>query len=62
MINKFIRHFPVIDENQHIVGIVSIGDIVKELISEQEFLINRLVSYISGETPKPAIPEKLENI
>ena len=47
MTNKRIRHIPVMDHGQ-LVGIVSIGDIVKEIISEQEFTIQQLEKYITG--------------
>jgi len=48
MTEKRIRHLPVIHEGQ-IAGMISIGDVVKAIISEQKFLIDRLESYISGE-------------
>jgi CBS domain-containing protein len=38
---------PVID-NGKLVGIISIGDVVKAIISDQEFLIENLSNYISG--------------
>lgn len=47
MTEKRIRHLPVMDGNQ-VVGIVSIGDIVKFMINEKEFLIKNLQSYIAG--------------
>lgn len=49
MTNKFIRHLPVIDEDNKIVGVISIGDVVKELVAEQKYVIGQLVHYISGE-------------
>ena len=47
MSNKRIRHLPVIDEGQ-LVGIVSMGDLVKATISEQEFIIRQLELYIAS--------------
>jgi CBS domain-containing protein len=42
------RHLPVLDANQQIVGVVSIGDLVKETICEQQFIIDQLKHYITG--------------
>lgn len=47
MTDKRIRHLPVMDGDR-VAGIVSIGDIVKYMVSEKDFLIKNLQSYISG--------------
>ena len=47
MTKKRIRHLPVLEGNR-VVGIISIGDIVKYLVQEKECLIRDLQSYISG--------------
>jgi len=47
MTNKFIRHLPVMEQEQ-LVGLVSIGDIVKYIIEEQKFIIENLEHYITG--------------
>jgi CBS domain-containing protein len=48
MTDKHIRHLPVLDANQRVLGMVSIGDLVKETISQQAFLIKQLEQYIAG--------------
>jgi CBS domain-containing protein len=48
MTEKRIRHLPILDNNQNVVGMVSIGDLVKETISEQAFLIKQLEQYIAS--------------
>lgn len=47
MTGKRIRHLPVFD-GKTLVGIVSIGDVVKSIISEQEILLEQLNNYIAG--------------
>jgi|MGYP000744414518 CBS domain-containing protein len=48
MTDKHFRHLPVLDDAGKVLGIVSIGDMVKETISDQRFLIAQLEHYISG--------------
>ena len=47
MTGKRLRHLPVLDEGK-LVGMISIGDLVKDIISEQSFMIEQLQHYISG--------------
>jgi CBS domain-containing protein len=47
MTEKRIRHLPVVEEEQ-IIGVISIGDLVKSIIANQEYMINQLEQYISG--------------
>jgi CBS domain-containing protein len=45
MTNKFIRHLPVL-ENEELVGIISIGDVVKYIIYQKDYIIQHLEHYI----------------
>ena len=47
MTNHRLRHLPVVDGDR-LVGLISIGDLVKDIISEQKFVIEQLEHYISG--------------
>ncbi len=47
MTAKAIRHLPVLDQKE-VIGIVSIGDLVKAIIGEQQFVIEQLEHYIHG--------------
>ncbi|MBI5107571.1 MAG: CBS domain-containing protein [Rhodocyclales bacterium] len=48
MTEKHIRHLPVLDASRRVIGMVSIGDLVKETISQQAFLIQQLEQYIAS--------------
>ncbi|HKK46490.1 MAG TPA: CBS domain-containing protein [Balneolaceae bacterium] len=50
MTNKKIRHLPVINGND-VVGVISIGDLVKAIISKQKVEISHLRHYIQGSYP-----------
>ena len=47
MTDNHIRHLPVLDEGR-LVGIISVGDVVKDMIEELEFHVEQLKSYITG--------------
>lgn len=49
MTDNRVRHLPVLEDGRQI-GVVSIGDVVKAVMAEQEFLIEQLQDYISGTT------------
>jgi CBS domain-containing protein len=48
MTEKRVRHLPVV-EDEAVVGIISIGDLVKSVIDEQRFTIRQLETYFSGD-------------
>lgn len=48
MTEKHVRHLPILDEKQNVIGIISIGDVVKEMVSQQKFIISQLENYITG--------------
>jgi len=48
MTQKRVRHLPVLDANQKVVGVISIGDLVNWTISAQSAAIDQLQKYISG--------------
>jgi CBS domain-containing protein len=43
-----MRHLPVVDQGK-LLGLISIGDLVKDIISEQKFIIEQLEHYIAGD-------------
>ena len=47
MTGKRLRHLPVVDDGK-LLGMISIGDLVKDIISEQKFIIEQLEHYITG--------------
>jgi CBS domain-containing protein len=52
-----IRHLPVLADEQ-LVGVVSIGDLVKAIMSDQEFLIEHLQAYITGSVAQATKPSE----
>ena len=48
MSEKHIRHLPVVDRDR-VIGVISIGDVVKEVMAEQQSIISGLENYILGE-------------
>ena len=47
MTDKRIRHLPVLQDGK-LIGIISIGDLVKAIIADQKFMIEQLERYITG--------------
>lgn len=48
MTERHFRHLPVIEDGK-LIGLLSIGDLVKDVMSEQKFIIHELERYITGE-------------
>jgi CBS domain-containing protein len=48
MTDNRVRHLPVMD-NDKLIGLISIGDLVKDIISDQKFIIQQLEHYIMGD-------------
>jgi len=48
MTDNRLRHLPVVDQGR-LLGLISIGDLVKHIISEQKFIIEQLEHYITGD-------------
>jgi CBS domain-containing protein len=48
MTDHRVRHLPVMDHGK-LVGLISIGDLVKDIISEQKLIIQQLEHYIAGD-------------
>ena len=48
MTDRRIRHLPVIDQGQ-LIGLISIGDLVKSIITDQKFMIDQLEHFIYGQ-------------
>ena len=51
MTEKKIRHLPVLDESESVLGVISIGDLVKSIIDRQELEIADMKNYIAGSYP-----------
>jgi CBS domain-containing protein len=49
MTDKRVRHLPVVEDTK-LIGIVSIGDLLKHIISKKEFALDQLEHYIQGRT------------
>ncbi len=47
MTGKYIRHLPVVT-NENLVGIISIGDVVRRIIEDQKSIIGHMEQYIAG--------------
>ena len=57
MTDNRVRHLPVIDDGK-LIGLISIGDLVKDIISEQKFIIDQLEHYIMGDRGRRRAPAR----
>ncbi|ATL48493.1 histidine kinase [Chitinophaga caeni] len=48
MTDKHIRHLPVVDDKGKLIGLISIGDVVKQIMEDQRSTIENLEGYIHG--------------
>ena len=48
MTDNHIRHLPIVNDSQKVLGLISIGDVVREMIAYQKSMIDQLQSYIAG--------------
>jgi CBS domain-containing protein len=51
MTQNRVRHIPVVDEHDKVVGMVSIGDIIKAMLKDKEYQIRHLKDYIESKYP-----------
>lgn len=51
MTQNHIRHIPVVDEKDKVVGMISIGDIIKAMIKDKDYQIRHLKDYIESKYP-----------
>ena len=51
MTQSHIRHIPVVDEHDKVVGMISIGDIIKAMLKDKDYQIRHLKDYIESKYP-----------